>query len=360
MELVPMPERSPDPGTSRAAAMIGRARMPMRIAIGLVAGVVVCVPVVLGLPGLSLAGVAILLALAASLMLLEGRPELFRRGSHLVYGAGLAAVAYAIFALGLPSVISVYFPAIVLLGAAQILGTRAAVLWGVPSLALVAAGVYAAPPLERAVSADVTFAVRAAVLLTILAFGVSFRRAHDRQAAELEQRAITDPLTGLANRVELQRALDEALKRCERFGRHGAVVFVDLDGVKRINDGLGHAAGDQLILEASQRIRAITRSVDTAARVGGDEFVILLSEFEDPKGGELFGRKLLANLCAPCRVAGEELEPSASVGVAEFPDASARAEELLSLADAAMYQAKRAGGRRGCVRDASGVRELLV
>jgi diguanylate cyclase (GGDEF)-like protein len=358
LDYVPIP-RPTDPAVARAAVMIGRARGPLLIAMVMVGTCVIGVPILLGLPSLGLAGVAILGALALSVRAIDGRPERFRLAAHLLYGMALAAVAYAVFGLDLPPVITVYFPAIVLLGAAHILGARAALCWAAPSIALVAAGVFLAPAVERTVDPGITFAVRAVTLLTILSFAVSFRRAHDRQSAELLRRATTDDLTGLANRLELERALDAALLRASRYGRRGALIFIDLDGVKRINDTLGHAAGDVLIRETGARIAGITRSVDTAARLGGDEFVILVSEFDDRKGGEVVARKLLAATTAPLALDAETVTPSASIGVALFPDSSDQAPELLRLSDDAMYQAKRAGGGRIVLRDAKGTREVV-
>ncbi len=358
MELVPDPA-PPDPRATRARLMIQRSKSAVRVAIGLVAAVVVAVPYAIGERAIAAAGVGLLAVLLVAFRAADDRPGHFRVASHLLYGGALSAVAYAVFGAGLPSAITVYFPALVLLGAAHILGARAALLWSVPSLLLVGAGVFAAPDVAREVSPVATFAVRAATLLTILAFAMSFRRAHDLQAAELLRGATTDALTGLANRRELDRALEEARLRAQRFERHGAVLFVDLDGVKVVNDTFGHAAGDDLIRTTADRIAAATRKVDTPARLGGDEFVILLSEFEDPKAAEVVARKLLAALAEPLRVGQEWIEPSASIGLASFPDAARDAHDLLRLADDTMYQAKRAGGNRIFLRDGRGLREVV-
>jgi diguanylate cyclase (GGDEF)-like protein len=204
----------------------------------------------------------------------------------------------------------------------------------------------------------VTFVVRAGTLLTVLAFAVSFRRSHDRQASELQRMASTDALTGLANRVELDRALDRALNRVARFERRGALVFVDIDDMKGVNDTLGHFAGDSYLRQIADRIRSVTRGIDTPARFGGDEFVVLLSEFDDPKGGEIFARKLLGVLSTPCLVEGHELVPSASIGIAPFPQAGDSPDTILRLADAAMYRAKRAGGGRIFVHHPEGAQEV--
>lgn len=348
------------PGSGpRSAVMIGRARVPLLTAMGMVVLVAVGIPMWLGLPSLSLAGLFLLFALSAAVRAIDGHATSFRRLSHGVYFAALAAVAWAIFGLGLSPVISVYFPAIVLLGAAHIMGARAAIFWAVPSIALIAAATFAAPAEVRVVSPEIAFGVRAATLVTILAFAVSFRRAHDRQAAELLRRATTDPLTGLANRLELGRAFDTAFERSTRYGRTGALIFLDLDGLKGINDSLGHIVGDELICTTARRIAQNTRRIDTAARMGGDEFVVLVSELEDPKGAEVVARKLLAAVSAPCEIGGHHVTPGASLGVALFPTGSEGPEDILRQADHAMYQSKRAGGGRIYLRDTWALREVV-
>ena len=282
--------------------------------------------------------------------------EVFRRFAHLVYLLALLAVGYAVFGLGLPSVITVYFPALVLLAAAHILGARAALFWGIPSIALVALGVFFPPP-ERPVTPAITFAVRAATLITILGFAVAFRRAHDRQAEELRRHATMDPLTGLANRREFDRAVRESLGRADRFQRSGAILYLDLDGVKRVNDTFGHEAGDDLIRLVAERISENTRAIDTAARLGGDEFAVLLSEVS-ADGGEIVARKLLESIREPVEIAGKRLTPAASIGLAPFSGGATPADELVSRADGAMYEAKRAGGDRIFVDDGGAQRNL--
>ena len=331
-------------GDARARLMVQRAEMPLRFAMVLVFCVVVVVPLEVGTPSLSLLGGAIGLALGALLRRIDD-PEDFRRVAHALCGLALATVAWAVFGLGLPSATTVFFPAIVLVGAANILGVRAALFWSIPTLVLVAAGSTQGYP-ERDVSPWVRFAVRAGTLATLLAYGVWFRSEHDRQAAELERSATTDPLTGLANRREFDRALEAAIHRARRYHRRTALLYLDLDGLKTINDRFGHDAGDQLIRVVALRIAALTRAVDTAARVGGDEFVLLLQEFEDDKAPEVVARKLLQVVSAPCEIEGESWMPSTSIGVAVLPDDATTGRELVRMADAAMYHAKRAGGSR--------------
>lgn len=326
--------------------MMGRGRTPLRVAMVMVSLLAIGVPFVLGVPSLAAFGFLVLVALGANLRAADRGVRAFRGPAHLVYALALVAVGYAVFELRISPVITVYFPSLILLGAAHILGARAAVLWSVPCVALVAAGTFLPVSELRDTSPMIEFVVRAGTLLTILSFAVSFRRAHDRQADELARLAATDALTGLSNRIELEQEMDRALDRAARYGRRAGVVFVDVDGMKWINDSHGHGAGDEFLREIARRIRKVTRAVDTAARIGGDEFVVLLSEFEGAKGAEVYARKLLGALGQPWRCNGTDLRPSASIGVALFPDVADSSEGLLARADTAMYAAKRDGGGR--------------
>ncbi len=334
-----------------------RDREPIWFSITLVAAIVVVLPVWLELPSLSAAGLVILAILGARLRM-GGSVRFLRATTHLVYLLALGAIAHAIFWLDLPSVISVYFSAIVLLHAAHLLGARAVSFWAVPFMGLVVISSIAAPEAERSVSVATVLTVRAATLVTITGFAVAFRRAHDRQADELKRLATTDSLTGLANRHELERALGDALVRAQRHERQGCVIFLDLDGLKGVNDGLGHSAGDGLIRTVATRIARHTRRTDTAARMGGDEFVVLLAEISDAKAAATVARKMLEAVSAPCTIEDHALEPKASVGVALFPDSAVEPDQLLSLADAAMYQAKRDGGGRIMLNEGGGLREI--
>jgi len=345
--------------SARASEMIGRARTPVRISIALAMFSGVGVPAFLGLPSLAAGGVLFCAALATCLRAVDTSPKLFHRAGHIACFLGLANLAYAIFGFGLPPDLSVSFTPVVLLATAQFLGVIAGVIWGLAAIALVAAATFFPPEVQREVPAALTFAVRSAALMTVLAFAISFRRSQDLQSAEFEIQATTDPLTGLANRRELESKLSEALLRSTRFKRQGALVFVDLDGVKSVNDSLGHSAGDELIRIAGARIERVTRNVDTPARFGGDEFVILVSELSDPKDGEIFGRRLLAELSEPIQLSSQRLETSASIGIAIFGSAGLNADNVLQAADDAMYQAKRAGGGRVFLRDGPDLREVV-
>ena len=167
---------------------------------------------------------------------------------------------------------------------------------------------------------------------------VSERRLH---VAALEHQALHDSLTGLPNRLLLDDRLEQSIRAAEREGGALAVLLIDLDRFKDVNDTYGHAAGDALLAQVGPRLRGVLRSVDTIARVGGDEFVVLL-----PAGGraEDVGRsaeKILETLEAPFAVEGLAAEVSASIGIALYPEHGADGLHLLRAADAAMYMAKR-------------------
>jgi diguanylate cyclase (GGDEF)-like protein/PAS domain S-box-containing protein len=159
--------------------------------------------------------------------------------------------------------------------------------------------------------------------------------------------ATHDSLTGLPNRLLARERIDRAIEYARRFRRRGAILFLDLDGFKGINDTLGHAAGDAVLREVASRMLASTRSSDTVARLGGDEFLVLLPEVESPKSAETVAKKLLAAMkTTTFAVAGQELNVTFSVGGAVFPDHAGNVDELLARADAALYQAKRTGKDR--------------
>ncbi|MGQ9724370.1 MAG: diguanylate cyclase domain-containing protein [Tepidimonas sp.] len=165
--------------------------------------------------------------------------------------------------------------------------------------------------------------------------------------AELQRTALTDALTGLGNRVMLHDRLQQALARATRHGSTLAVVMLDLDGFKAINDTHGHAAGDRLLVALAQRLRALAREVDTVVRLGGDEFVLLLPDLARPQDAEPIVQRILQAMAQPVDDAVGALQVSASVGVSFYPqDAGVDADALLQQADHAMYVAKRGGRNR--------------
>lgn len=162
---------------------------------------------------------------------------------------------------------------------------------------------------------------------------------------ELAHQAFHDSLTGLLNRAVFRDRVDHALSRAARLGQQPAVLLLDLDGFKTVNDGLGHDAGDELLVAVGHRLQASGRSSDTVARIGGDEFAILLEDDADDAGAKAVAERVLAVLMTPFQVRGREVFVRASIGIATAV-AGATTDELLRNADAAMYAAKRAGKAR--------------
>lgn len=152
-----------------------------------------------------------------------------------------------------------------------------------------------------------------------------------------------DPLTGLPNRVLMRDRLGQALARAERNGQPFAVLFLDLDNFKRINDGLGHGIGDGVLCEVAARIGLALRAEDSVGRLGGDEFVILLQHVTSESSVAGVARKILEAVIPPITVEGFTVHCTASLGAALCPRDGADAEEILKNADTAMYRAKQAG-----------------
>ncbi|HEV8259158.1 MAG TPA: EAL domain-containing protein [Burkholderiales bacterium] len=169
---------------------------------------------------------------------------------------------------------------------------------------------------------------------------VSAARAITQRMAHLAQH---DFLTELPNRMLLSDRLATAIALARRHGKQGALLFLDLDGFKHINDSLGHPIGDQLLKSAAQRLVACVRGSDTVSRQGGDEFVVLLSEIEHAEDAARSAEKMLLALAAPHSIAGKALHITASIGISVYPDDGRDAETLIKCADTAMYHAKGKG-----------------
>ena len=171
-------------------------------------------------------------------------------------------------------------------------------------------------------------------------------RARRQLEAELRRMAAQDPLTGLANRRELERLLRLELGRAARHGRPLAVLVLDVDRFKLVNDSHGHHAGDRVLVELARRLRGLTREVDVVGRLGGDEFVVVLPE-TDLSGGLAFAERVRAAVGErPFQVDGLELPVTVSLGVAAFPDHGESLRALLVQGDRALYAAKAAGRNR--------------
>ncbi len=162
-------------------------------------------------------------------------------------------------------------------------------------------------------------------------------------ARHLERKAHYDALTGLPNRSLLHDRLRQAIQRAQRQGRLVAVQFVDLDRFKIINDTLGHATGDRVLIEAARRLRGCLRATDTVARLGGDEFVLVQEDLEHPDMAEQVARKVLDTFSDHFPIGPHGLSVNVSIGVALYPADGTAPESLLMRADLAMYRAKEAG-----------------
>ena len=184
-------------------------------------------------------------------------------------------------------------------------------------------------------------------------FSTIARDIRHLRAAEqrVEYLAYYDVLTGLPNRNELVKRLDIEVSRVRRNQNHGALLFIDLDNFKYINDSMGHPAGDQVLQEMAQRLRAHLRADDTVARLGGDEFIVILSGLSaDGREAISHAREIANKICdtiaMECRIHDVELQVTASIGITMITSEDSSGHDLLRFADTAMYQAKREGRNR--------------
>ncbi|MEP6696682.1 MAG: sensor domain-containing diguanylate cyclase [Pseudonocardiales bacterium] len=193
------------------------------------------------------------------------------------------------------------------------------------------------------------------VLADVAASYVFNSRAHEtarETAEELRRRALHDDLTGLPNRALLHDRLDHAMEKARRSGAVAAVLFVDLDGFKSINDQHGHHAGDLALVAVADRLRHAVRPADTLARLSGDEFVIVCEEILDPAVAEGVAERVANVLALPVHIEDVgNVEVSASVGIAFAGKGRELPEAILRDADTAMFAAKRDGGSRYAIAD---------
>lgn len=162
-------------------------------------------------------------------------------------------------------------------------------------------------------------------------------------SAQRERMATYDLLTGLPNRWLISRLLDQAIARAQRQDRRFALMFVDLDRFKAVNDNLGHRAGDQLLVEVARRLNASVRASDMVGRLAGDEFLVLLEDIHTREEVLAVAEKILQVVQQPVPIDGQLAQVGASIGIALYPEHGRTGEELLRLADAAMYEVKAAG-----------------
>ena len=179
------------------------------------------------------------------------------------------------------------------------------------------------------------------------------------------QQAHFDALTGLANRRMMQERLSEEIKKCRRSGLQVALLLMDLDHFKEVNDTLGHDRGDMLLIEAARRIQGCLREVDTVARMGGDEFTVIITELADAAHLQVVLPKLLQALSAPFQLGVDQVFVSASIGVTIYPEDATEIEDLLKNADQALYVSKGGGRNRAsfftpALQEAARLRAVLT
>ena len=176
--------------------------------------------------------------------------------------------------------------------------------------------------------------------LETLGAEVALALENTQSKEQLAHQAFYDPLTDLPNRALLMDRLERALTRADRRGGSIALLFLDLNGFKAVNDSLGHEAGDRLLVAVAQRTQACMRAEDTAARLGGDEFIILLEEIEEAADATHVAERIAQALQAPLSAEDQELSVTASIGIAISAPGKDQPDDLLRNADAAVYRAK--------------------
>ncbi len=192
---------------------------------------------------------------------------------------------------------------------------------------------------ERAQAAEVEL-IRERARLVETSHAAIAARALSQRMSHLAQH---DALTALPNRLLLRDRLGRAITLARRYGRRLALLFLDVDHFKQINDSLGHAMGDQLLRSVAERLHACVRQSDTVSRYGGDEFLILLPEMDDPASAASSARKIIAAVTKPHHIARHDLRITVSIGISVYPGDCDDVESLIDHADAAMYVAKEHG-----------------
>ena len=180
----------------------------------------------------------------------------------------------------------------------------------------------------------------------LLARAIRYAIERKRGELELAHRATHDPLTGLPNRALLFDRLELTLARLERRSRGCAVLFLDLDGFKEVNDRNGHDVGDALLVAVACRLAMVVRPSDTVARLGGDEFVVLCDDLLDPEQADVIADRIVESFERPFEADGREYEVGVSIGIAHADGRGVTAAELIRQADEAMFAVKQAGGGR--------------
>jgi diguanylate cyclase (GGDEF)-like protein/PAS domain S-box-containing protein len=172
---------------------------------------------------------------------------------------------------------------------------------------------------------------------------IELEQEHIKQTKALQHQAYHDHLTQLPNRTLFQDRLEQSIISAKRNEEKFALLFLDLDQFKKINDSLGHHAGDKVLIEVAKRFKTVLREEDTLSRLGGDEFTIILKNIKNEKSAALVAQKLLSSMSAPIEITYHTLHLSVSIGISIYPSDSLIQEDLLKYADTAMYKAKDEG-----------------
>jgi diguanylate cyclase (GGDEF)-like protein len=197
---------------------------------------------------------------------------------------------------------------------------------------------------------DLLSARLGALLVAVLAaIGISYRLAQRLrlEGNVLMLRASLDPLSGLPNRDIFERRVAEAISACHRRGEQLALLFLDADGFKQVNDTHGHAAGDEVIRSIAERLPPLLRAGDMAARIGGDEFAVLVHAIDDASDAARVAARIHAAMAEPVVLNGTPIAPSLSIGIALYPRDGDTPDQLIASADRDMYAAKARGVAAG-------------
>ena len=196
--------------------------------------------------------------------------------------------------------------------------------------------------------------VTAPLLRRAIRYGIERKRTENRLTALADY----DELTGLANRTHFHETLRREMAVASRTDHQLAILFLDLDHFKQVNDTMGHMMGDHLLRKIADCLRACCRETDTVARLGGDEFAIVITQLEDGGGAEVVAQKILGALAEPFMIVGHNVQASTSIGITLYPSDEDNIERLLANADMAMYRSKAGGGNTYRFFDASLIEEV--
>jgi diguanylate cyclase (GGDEF)-like protein len=268
--------------------------------------------------------------------------------THLGLGAILGGIFLTSIWVPAGTEISVIFPMLLILVLTYVLGVKAAFYWSVATVIGSAVTITYTQMPEAvngiAMSKAGLFALRAVAIFGAFGFAAAERRVVDRQSQELEFLAGHDSLTGLLNRRAFEERFDAALARARRYDRRVALIMIDLDRFKPVNDIHGHAVGDEVLRRLAHRIARLTRETDAVCRLGGDEFVVLVEDMREEKHLQLHASRLLETLSRPMDLDELKIQVGASIGIAIQSGLDDDAVLLMRTADQAMYAAKSAGG----------------